>query len=239
MESNEVQEARPATQEMSAIEKIIGVFTSPGKTFQSIDQKPSWVLPVAVAVLVSVIFVFTTQSIIVNEAITKQQEKMEERGMDADQIDQSLAMMEKGMKFSVPAFSVLGPVLVILIVAGIFFFVGNVVLGGMAPYKKVLAVTAFSWLIFSLGSLIALPIVLSRESIEVSFSLATLMSEEAQQTFLYKFLSKLDVFSIWWVAVQSIGLAVIYKMKTQKMATAVVAVFLIYAVVGSALASMF
>jgi len=74
---------------------------------------------------------------------------------------------------------------------------------------------------------------------QVSFSLAALMSDEARKTFLYQLLSKVDIFWIWWLAVYSIGLAVIYKMKTQKMATTVGTVYLIYAVVAAALSGLF
>jgi fatty acid desaturase len=65
------------------------------------------------------------------------------------------------------------------------------------------------------------------------------MSDEARKTFLYQLLSKVDIFWIWWLAVYSIGLAVIYKMKTQKMAMAVAAVYLIYAVAAAALTALF
>ena len=118
-------------------------------------------------------------------------------------------------------------------------FVGNVILGGKTSFKKVLSVTAWSWLIFSLAGLVMLPLVLSQETMQISFSLATFMSEESKNTFLYLFLQKIEVFTIWWIAVYSIGLGVIYKTKTQKMATAVGVVYFIYAVVASALGGMF
>ena len=31
--------------EMSAMQKVIGIFTAPRQTFEAIDQKPTWVLP--------------------------------------------------------------------------------------------------------------------------------------------------------------------------------------------------
>ena len=125
------------------------------------------------------------------------------------------------------------------IVSGVFLFVGNFILDGKTSFKKVLSVTAWSWLIFSLAGLVMLPLVLSQETMQISFSLATFMSEESKNTFLYLFLKKVEIFTIWLIAIYSIGLGVIYKAKTQKMAIAVGVVYLIYAVVGSALGGMF
>ncbi len=125
------------------------------------------------------------------------------------------------------------------IVSGVFLFVGNVILGGKTSFKKVLSVTAWSWLIFSLAGLVMLPLVLSQETMQISFSLATFMSDESKNTFLYLFLQKVEIFTIWWIAVYSIGLGIIYKMKTQKITIAVGIVYFIYAVVESAMGGMF
>ena len=141
--------------------------------------------------------------------------------------------------FSVGLYIYRNAISVGVIVSAVYLFVGNVILGGKASFKKVLSVTSWSWLIFSLAGLVMLPLVLSQETMQISFSLATFMSDESKTTFLYKFLQKVEIFSIWWLAVYSIGLSVIYKMETKKMATAVAAVYLIYAVVGSALGAMF
>lgn len=223
----------------SAIQKIIGVFTSPAKTFASIDAKPTWLVPIMIVAAVSLLFTFVASDVLVNETLTQQEEKMLERGMDGDQIDQTLATTGKVMKYTMPIFAVIMPMIITAIVAGVFLFVGNVVLGGSSSFKKVFSVTVHSWLVFMVGALIMLPIVLAKETMQVSFSLATLMSDESKTSFLYQLLSKVDVFAIWWIAVFSIGMAVIYKMKTQKMAIAVGAVYAIYTVVASALTSMF
>ena len=154
-------------------------------------------------------------------------------------MDEALAQVEKWTPISVWIFTFIGTPVILVIVSAVYLFVGNVVLGGKASFKKVLSVTAWSWLIFSLAGLVMLPLVLSQETMQISFSLATFMSDESQTTFLYKFLQKIEIFSIWWIAVYSIGLSVIYKMEIKKMTRTVGAVYLIYAVVGSALGAMF
>lgn len=229
----------PEGEELSIVQKIVGIFTAPAKAFASIDLSPSWIIPLTLILAVNLVFVYFANDIILEETLVQQEEAMMERGMDAEQIDAVLTQVESWTPISVWVLSIIGPPIILAIVSGVFLFVGNVILGGKTSFKKVLSVTAWSWLIFSLAGLVMLPLVLSQETMQISFSLATFMSEESKNTFLYLFLQKIEVFTIWWIAVYSIGLGVIYKTKTQKMATAVGVVYFIYAVVASALGGMF
>ncbi|TDJ01585.1 MAG: hypothetical protein E2O76_03520 [Caldithrix sp.] len=229
----------PEEEELSIVQKIVGIFTAPAKTFASIDLSPSWIIPLALILAVNLVFVYFANDIILEETLVQQEEAMVERGTDAEQIDAALTQVESWIPISVWVLSIIGPPIILAIVSGVFLFVGNVIFGGKTSFKKVLSVTAWSWLIFSLAGLVMLPLVLSQETMQISFSLATFMSEESKNTFLYLFLQKIEVFTIWWIAVYSIGLGVIYKTKTQKMATAVGVVYFIYAVVASALGGMF
>lgn len=221
------------TDELSIGQKIVGIFTSPGQTFVSIDHKPSWIVPFVITVVIGLVFIFLTTDIIISDTLAQQEEKMIEQGVESAQIDQALGMTEKFMGFLLPAFAIVGPLVFWAVIAGVFMFVGNVILGGTSSFKKVYSVTAWSWLIHVLGSLILLPLVLTKETIMISFSPTAMMSDEGRMTFMYQFLSKFDLFNIWFVAVLAIGLAVIYKMKTQKMATAAFVVFLIWALVSA------
>jgi len=233
METSGMEETVQPSDELSVGQKVIGVFTSPGQTFESIDKKPSWIVPFIITVVIGLGFVYLTTDIITSDTLTQQEEEMIEQGMDSAQIEQALGMTEKFMKFFLPAFTIVGPLVFWAIIGGVFMFVGNVILGGSSSFKKVYTVTAWSWLIHVLGSLILLPLVLAKETIMISFSPAAMMSDESRMTFMYQFLSKFDLFNIWFVAVLAIGLAVVYKMKTQKMVTAAFVVFLIWAL-GSA-----
>ena len=157
---------------------------------------------------------------------------MLERGTDPDQIEQTSAMTRKMMQFTV--FFGLGFTAIILfIIPGVFLFVGNNILGGSSTYNKVLAVTVHAWLIMSLAGLVMLPIVLTKETMVVTFSLAAFLPDSSMDTFMWQLLSKIEVFTIWFLIVQSIGLAVIYKMETKKVGIAVFVTYIIYAI-GSA-----
>ena len=141
------------------------------------------------------------------------------------------------MKFTV-FFGMGFTTVLIFVIPAVFLFVGNVVLGGTSTYKKVLSVTVHAWLIMSLGSLVMLPIVLARESMLVTFSLAVFLPETSVTSFTYQLLSKVELFTVWFLIVESIGLAVIYKMKTARLATAVFITYILYALGASGLSAL-
>lgn len=225
--------------QLSVMQRIIAVFTSPAKSFACIETAPKTIVPIIIISVISLGFVLLAGDIIKNETLTQQEAKFEEQNMEPAQIDQALAMTEKVMTFTMPLFAVLGPIFIVTIVAGVFMFVGNVILGGKASFKKVFSVTAWAWLILTFSTFIILPLIMAKGSMLVSLSLAAFLPDSSRTTFLYNLLAKVDIFFIWWMAVYSIGLAVIYKMRTQKVAVAVVSVYVIYALVASWLASAF
>jgi hypothetical protein len=226
--------------EPNLLQKVIGVFISPAQTFAKIAANPTWIAPLVIISIVNLVFIYVAGDVILNETLQQQEMKLVERGADQEQIDQTVEATEKFM--SGPFMKVWGvvvPMIILAIIAAVMMFVGNVILGGSATFKKVFAVTGWSWLILSLYGLIILPLVLTKETMQVNFSLATFISDESRNTFLYQLLAKMDLFYIWWIAVYSIGLAAIYKMKTQKVAAAVAAVYAVYAVAAAALSGLF
>jgi hypothetical protein len=229
-------ESEPVVEEMSAAGRVINVFVSPRKTFESIDARPAWLLPFFLILLVNVVFILSSQDIIVEQTISTQETEMLARGAEPDEIEQTTGITRKMMQFTV--FFGLGFTTVLLfLVPAVFLFVGNVVLGGSSTYKKVLCVTIHAWLIMSLAALVMLPLVLAKESMLVTFSLAAFLPESSASSFLYQLLSKVEVFTIWFLIVESIGLAVIYKMETKRVATAVFVTYLVYALGASGLSA--
>jgi hypothetical protein len=230
---------QPQTQEIGILGRIIGVFTSPKKTFESISRKPSWVLPLIILVILSGVMTFIMQPVIITESLNKQAEKMEERGMDQDQIDAIAERTEGMMKITMIPSAIIVTAASLAIGALIWLFVGNVILGGSGKFTQLFSVNIYRSFIPLLGLLIKLPLILSKETLNVHFSLATFMSDELRDTFLYKILASVEVFNIWAIAVLCIGIAVVYKFKTNKVWPIVVIVYAIYFLGSAALSGLF
>jgi hypothetical protein len=84
-----------------------------------------------------------------------------------------------------------------------------------------------------------MPIIFSKKTMEVHFSLAAFMSSDAAETFLYQLLKKIDLFAIWQIAVAGIGVAIVYKFTTKKSITMVASLYIIFIIISLAWHSLF
>jgi len=228
-----------ASPDMNVIKRIIGVFTSPRLTFEAVRERPGWVVPLIILVLIGLAMLALMGPVIMKEQMGRQVEMMQDRGMSQNQIDQA---MERGAKIGnimMYVFGVIGPVVAFLISAAVWLFVCNVLLGGAAKYAQMLGVVVYQAFIATLGGLIKLPIILSRETLNVHFSLATFMSESGKETFIYKLLSKVELFNVWGIIVLCIGIAVIGRHDIKKVWPPVVGIFVLWYLATSAFGGMF
>lgn len=225
--------------ESGTFEKIYNVFFAPRKTFESIDRKPDWLIPMVIVVAIAVLFTIIIMPIALPQQMEKQREKMEERGMAAEEIDRAMAMGERIGKTVGPITTGVVTIIFLLLIPGIFMFMGNIILGGKTTFKKLLSVFCYSSLIGSLNTIILLPMILSKKTMEVHFSLASFMSADVSESFLYQLLKKIDLFAIWQIIVAGIGVAVVYKFTTKKSIIMVASLYVIYMIVSLAWKSIF
>ena len=237
MEQNELTANQKP--QMGLFSRIIGIFFSPGKTFQDIQIKSNWLVPAIILVVFSLGFVFLTKPIILKDAKTQALAQIEKQNLTPEQTEQALARAEKITSIMIFVGPAVGSFVVFFILAAIWLFISNTILGGNATYSQMLGVTIYKDFIGVLAMLVKLPIILAQQTMNVHFSLATFMSDSAQTTFLYKMLSKVEVFNIWIIAVLCIGIGVMSKTGAKKSWPWVVLIFVIWYVATAGLGSMF
>jgi hypothetical protein len=164
---------------------------------------------------------------------------MQKRNITEEQIQQALPMMEKIMTYTVPLFGLIMPPIIYLILAGIGMFVGNVILGGETKFSTLFAVTCWSGIITVLSSLINIPVMANRQSMESATSLGSFFAAEENKTFVHHLFAQIDLFTIWWVALLGFGVAAAYKFSTKKAMMMVFVVWAIFALGAAFFKSMF
>ncbi|MBN2355083.1 YIP1 family protein [candidate division KSB1 bacterium] len=231
----------PSAQEgdLNLIQRIINVFTNPSATFKAVKVRPSWLMPVIIVLVLSLVMTYLLQPVIIQEQRAKTITSLEERGMSQDQIDEALAQSEKFMKYLIIPMGAIGILVALLLSAAVWLFVSKTLLGGSAQYSQMLEVSAYSSLITTLGGFIKLPIMLQKETLNVHFSLATFMSDSAKDTFIYKFLVNSDLFNIWSIAVLCIGIAIVSGLKVKKVWPVVVVLLIVWYLATAALGKLF
>jgi hypothetical protein len=126
-------------------------------------------------------------------------------------------------------FLIAGP-LMLAVISGILFAIFNAALGGDASFKQVFTVAVHAGPIGLLAQLFTVPLNYMRGSMSSATNLGVLtQSMVDDSSFIAKLLSMIDIFIIWQLFVLAIGLAVLYRRRTQPIATSL---FVVYAVIA-------
>jgi Yip1-like protein len=233
--------AVPAPKSLPA--RFIGVLTAPRETFQSIAAHPKWFGMFAVTMLLGMFFsalpVTTDEG---KQAALDQQITQREAWTGRPVTDQEYQQIQRTMPFA-PYFAV-GFVLIIgsvmlLVISGILFAVFNAALGGQATFKQVLAVVVSAGAVTTLGTMFTGPLNYFRGAIGSATNLRVLLPMIEEKSFVGRLLGMTDLFIIWWLVVLAIGIAVLYRRRTQPVAISFLGFYaliaLVYATVMSGL----
>jgi Yip1 domain len=208
--------------------RFIGIITAPKETFQSVAAHPRWfgmLLICAVLVAVCAALPMTTDA--GKEATLRQQvEGMESFGMTVS--DQAYESMRRNMRFapySTGATILVFTPIVSLVFAGLLYLAFNVMMGGEATFKQVFAVLVHAGVISTLAQLFTGPLNYFRGAVTSATNLAVLLPMIEPKSFIGRVLSMTDLFLIWWVLVLAIGLAVLYRRRTQPIAWSLYGVY--------------
>jgi len=218
--------------------RIIGVIISPRDTYANVAAHPRWFGVLAVIVLIGATGVFTLMSTDVGKtaAIDQQVRMMESFGMKLT--DAQYARLEQGMNRA-PYTGAIGQAITLplaaAIIAGILLGIFNALLGGDAKFKQVFAVVCHSGVVISLAQIFGLPLAYARESLSSATNLAVFLPFLDESSFAARFLGTIDLFQIWWIVSLSIGLGVLYRKRTAPIATTMLVVYAVIALVIAAI----
>jgi hypothetical protein len=159
--------------------KLGNIFGSPTKTFEVLEKKPTWILPLGLLIVVSVILTQLAFPIIINAQLEGLRNNPNLTPEQIELYETQFTENVNTQRIITVAAQVIGTPIVFFIVVGIFYFIGNILLGGDATYKKVLAVFCWSACILVLSSVVMTPLIIVKESMSVSLSPAMLLSGDS------------------------------------------------------------
>lgn len=220
---------------MSGWQKAWGVFFDPRRTFSSLSERPTWILPM----IVLIVIVMISNVLVSDFRIQEAREKIDQNPrLSAQQKEQILDRMEEQQAKPVMKLLsyVIGPIVAIfvifLVVSGFLYMGGNVLLGGEGSFKKIFSVYCWSNLVAIPGFIVKMPLILVKKSSQVQTSLAALMPSGSEENLLFKILTHTDIFVIWEIWLISLGLAIVYKFSTKKTLSLVIGLYLFYVVIA-------
>lgn len=197
---------------MTEIGRIFGVFYEPGKVFADLAQKPRWIVPVMIMILVGIGFVYVVSTHVGWDQVVRQSLAKNPRAADMP-AEQKAVAIEKGSKAaSIIGWvaAVLGPPFFILVISGVLTGLFNALLGTDLKFSQMFSITAYAMLVRSLFSILFTVVIYLKPSEDVDiqtspFSAAILLSRQDTPKWLYALASSMDLFAIWVVVLLAIG----------------------------------
>ena len=196
--------------------RILGVFFSPGKTFEDIVKKPNWLAPM----ILMIVIWFALCAVLVKRAdwvdYTKQQiekNKFAARQIEALPEAQKETAYEQGAqrsKISQYVRGVIGWPLLILFSAAINFGAFKLIGGVRTKFGTAFAITVFAHLPMSIRELLAIPVTFLKDpqSIDPQNFLASnpaaFLGDSAPAWQLILF-GSFDLFAIWAIILMAVG----------------------------------
>lgn len=206
----------PAPEPVSSVGRLFGALFSPKATFESIAAKPTWILPILIAVLMGIAAsTVISQRIGWRAVIEKQiasnpraQKQME--SLTAEQREQSISTQVKFTPKIVYTINVVVPFLAAVIVAAIMLAAFNLILGARMNFKTSLGITAYSWCPAIVSGLLAILILYIKDpsTVDVQNIVASnpgAMVSDDTAKWLVSLLGSLDVFSFWTMILMAFG----------------------------------
>ena len=204
--------APEAAAPVSPIGRIIGVFTSPKQTFTSIAEKPSWVAPMLLMMILAVVVggLLNSKMNWAQYIRHKAEENPRFEQLSEEKKDEAVAGQVKfwaGFSYAVGAVAI--PVS-ILIFAGIYLVAFNLMSGAGVRYGQSFAITTHAFLPAAITSILAMIILplktygdVDPENI-VATSLKAYLPETAPKPLL-ALGGSLELFWIWCLVLIAIG----------------------------------
>jgi hypothetical protein len=219
---------------MGIIARAMGILTAPGRTFEVVVANPR---PAAILLLVTLVMAIAASAPQFTEkgrlATLEMQVQTIERMTGQPISDQMYQQMATGAQSTRGGYYAMISTFIFMPIVALFFTalywaVFNAVLGGTASFKQVLGVITHSMVIMALGAAAATPFQLMAEKMTMTgpFHLGALVPMLDETSFVARFLTGMNLFTLWQIAVIAIGLGVLYR---RKASTIGVSLFLLYA----------
>lgn len=220
----------PASKSLAA--RFIGIILSPRETFQAVAASPK---VVGMLLLTSVLLAFFTALPMTTDAgkqatLEQQVQQMQSFGFQVN--DQMYDQMQKGvgrLPYTTGISVLLVAPIMAVIFSGILFAIFNAGLGGEASFKQVYSVYIHSGVISVVSSALSGVVDFFTGRVGSVTNLGALLPMLPEKSFGAHLLGTIDIFIVWSVVVLAMGLAVLYRRRTQPIAISLLSVYAVIA----------
>jgi hypothetical protein len=229
----------------SGLGRLLGVLVSPGKTFRSIAERPTWWAVLLVLALAGTGVGFLTTKKMDFEAMARQRATQQNQPLNQEQLDKGVQFAKTfAPVWALVAGLILGPGIYMLL--AVLFWTFFRLLGSEMSYPQSLSVTVHAYVPTLVLSLLAVPVLLSRQTISpddakkgILLSNLAFLAPEGSSAAVQSLLGSIDFFSLWVVVLLALGYRIVAKVSGTAATATVVALWLLYVAGRAGLAYLF
>ncbi len=210
---------------MGPFARYFGIFTSPGRVFEHLKARPSWLvilLLVAASIAILNIAFMSTQT---GEELARQAvvEQVRGRGvtLSEEQLDQQFMIQ----KIAAPVVMFIWFPLLSLIITTLVYLAFNILLGGDATFRQVFSITSHVFPIVVLQALLTTGLIFMKNSLTANTSFAVFVPFLEQDNLVYMILRGFDIFFIWAFGLIALGTSKLYGFPGSKCAGVVFGIY--------------
>lgn len=213
----------PTTAPMSLGGRLFNIYASPGDVFDGIKKRPvdhrNWIVPVVIFLITVVTYMVIAFS---QPAVAQKSNDKIRASMNASyakavssgkltqqQADDQIEVIIKSpfLKLATLFAAVFGTVAVVFLTALILWLIGKYAFKAPFQYLKSLELVGLATMITALGTIINMQLVVHYEDMLRKLGPSLLLPVLDEKNRLHLILSSLDIVSIWYLAILSLGLA--------------------------------
>lgn len=231
---------QPSSTPVASSGRVATVLYEPEATFESVRQKPDWLIPLLLLIGIALLFNFLVQpKIDMGPYFEDMTDRMADRmGMTEEQRQAQLDQMLESASGGQNILIVLLAVPAVLTIVSLVLWGSMRAAGGNSSFMQTFSVTLYSWMPQLIKSLVLMALMIPRTSVDMRFMGTILKShpgafvDPITSPVLSSALSWLEIFNIWTIVLLVIGLSVINRFSKAKVGVFVVLLYLIAAAIG-------
>jgi len=201
---------------MSELARLTGVLWEPGGAFRDIAAHPRWWPPLAIIVVLSLVFVNAFSQRVGYERFYRGLAETNSRmqSMDPAAREQTVNMQVKVAPYAFNILSVIGTPIMALIVAAIFLLIFKTFLGAEVTFRQVYAVCCYSLVPLIFSTIMALAVLLLKDPDQFDLqnptptNIGAFLDAVSTPKGLYSLATSVDAFTLWVLALLATGLSV-------------------------------
>ncbi len=199
---------------MNEAARLVGVIFSPGKAFADIARKPRWWIPVILMAILGTVYLNAFTQRVGWESVIRPaiENSAATQNMTTQQREQAIATAARLYQYLGYGGSAVGTLFYVFIVAVLFMFLFDTIMGAGIGLKRMMAIVAYGFLPLLIQTALSMVVLYLKDPEDFNlqnplmFNVGAYLSSDTPAA-LRALGSSIDLFSLWIIVLLAIGVS--------------------------------